>query len=65
MRYLEQVNYVVVGRDPRDVFMSMWNHYSAYTPAMFESMNETPGRVGPPIQPCPATRRRYHRRDAV
>ncbi len=51
--HVEQVKYIVVGRDPRDVFMSLWNHYSAYTPAMFEAMNETPGRVGPPMPPCP------------
>jgi aryl sulfotransferase len=30
--YFPQVKYVVVGRDARDVFMSMWNHHSNYTP---------------------------------
>ena len=53
LRYLDQARYIVVGRDPRDVFMSLWNHYSAYTPAMFEAMNETSGRVGPPMEACP------------
>jgi aryl sulfotransferase len=53
LRYLEQAKYIVVGRDPRDVFMSLWNHYSAYTPSMYEAVNETPGRVGPPLEPCP------------
>lgn len=53
LRFFEQVKYIVVGRDPRDVFMSLWNHYSSYTPAMFEMINDTPGRVGPPLEPCP------------
>lgn len=29
--YFDTATYVVVGRDPRDVFMSMWNHHSGYT----------------------------------
>ena len=47
------VQYIVVGRDPRDVFMSLWNHYSAHTPAFFERVNSVPDRVGPPLPPCP------------
>jgi len=31
----ERVRYVVVGRDSRDVFMSMWNHYRSYTDVMY------------------------------
>src|SRR5215212_11884949 len=45
MRYYPQIKYIVVGRDPRDVFMSLWNHYSKHTPEMFDLMNNTPGRV--------------------
>ena len=45
--------YIVVGRDPRDVFMSFWNHYSSYTPEILTEMNDTPGRVGPALMPCP------------
>src|SRR5262249_54894612 len=44
--YFPQVKYVVVGRDARDVFMSMWNHYSNYIPAVYDNLNNTPGRVG-------------------
>ena len=32
--YFPQVRYIVVVRDPRDVFMSFWNHYSAMTDAL-------------------------------
>jgi aryl sulfotransferase len=29
--YFETAKYIVVGRDVRDVFMSMWNHHMGYT----------------------------------
>lgn len=53
--YFPQVKYIVVGRDVRDVCMSLWNHYSNYTTTMYQLLNETPGRVGPPLPPCPET----------
>lgn len=53
LRYFDQMQYVVVGRDPRDVFMSLWNHYRAYTPEFIAATNETPDRVGPPMPVCP------------
>ncbi len=40
--YFEQVKYIIVARDPRDVFMSLLNHYSNYTDAAYEEFN-TPG----------------------
>lgn len=43
------VNYVVVGRDPRDVFMSLVNHYEQFTDIAYAAFNESPGRVGPPL----------------
>lgn len=50
----QEVKYIVVSRDARDVFMSMWNHYRNLTPLFYERVNEkVPGRVGPPIPPCP------------
>ncbi len=49
----KNTKYIVVGRDPRDVFMSFWNHYSSHTPELFAAVNDTPGRVGPPLMPCP------------
>lgn len=51
--WFPQVKYIVVARDARDVFMSLWNHYSHYTAEQYESLNDTPGRVGPPIPRCP------------
>lgn len=47
--FFEEVQYVMVGRDPRDVFMSLVNHYSNHTPGFFEMVNGAPGRVGDPF----------------
>jgi aryl sulfotransferase len=52
--YFPQVKYIVVGRDARDVFMSLWNHESHFTPEIREVFNTTPGRVGDP-HPTPPT----------
>ncbi len=52
--YYPQVKYIVVGRDPRDVFMSMWNHYSSHKPDFFDFINGLPDRVGAPLPPPPA-----------
>jgi aryl sulfotransferase len=43
----DHVKYIVVGRDPRDVFMSLLNHWGSHTPLAYEMLNDTPGRVGP------------------
>jgi aryl sulfotransferase len=59
--FFPEVKYVVVGRDPRDVFMSLWNHYSSYTQEMFASVNDPEGRVGPPLPPCPENIRDFWR----
>lgn len=49
--YHPQVRYVVVARDARDVFMSLWNHYRSYTPEALTEMNT--GQVGDPLPTCP------------
>ncbi len=51
--YFPQIKYIVVARDARDVGMSLWNHYSNYTPEMYTSLNNAQGRVGPPITQAP------------
>jgi aryl sulfotransferase len=37
--YWGHVKYIYVGRDTRDVFMSLWNHIHAYTPMAREMLN--------------------------
>ncbi len=45
--------YIVVGRDPRDVFVSLWNQYKNYTPEFYNLVNNTPNRVGKELPLCP------------
>lgn len=51
--YFPQVRYIVVGRDARDVAMSLWNHYANFTETAYQISNYTPGLVGEPLPPCP------------
>ena len=46
--FYSQVKYLVVGRDARDVFMSLWNHYAHYTDDFYQRINEAPNLVGQP-----------------
>ncbi len=50
--YFEQVRYVIVGRDPRDVFMSLFNHYHNYTDEAYAQLNGNE-RIGAPLPRCP------------
>lgn len=47
--FFPEANYIVVGRDARDVAMSMWNHYAEFVDAVFEGTNNLPDRVGDPF----------------
>jgi aryl sulfotransferase len=53
--------YLYVGRDGRDVVWSMYNHHASANDAWYEALNDTPGRVGPPIGRPPADVRQYFR----
>jgi aryl sulfotransferase len=44
--FFQEVKYIVVGRDPRDVFMSMWNHYTGFSQEFLDRRNHDPDRVG-------------------
>ncbi len=54
-----QARYVYIGRDGRDVVWSMYNHHANANQAWYDMLNDTPGRVGPPIERPPASIRRY------
>jgi aryl sulfotransferase len=47
--YHPGTRYIVVVRDARDVFMSLWNHLSQMNDAVIEMVNAAPGRVGDPM----------------
>jgi aryl sulfotransferase len=47
--YDESVKYLCVSRDPRDVFMSLLNHWGNHTPEFYSLINSVPGLVGEPF----------------
>ncbi len=49
----KNVRYLCIGRDPRDIFMSLWNFYGNFTPEMIAFTNSVPGRMGEELRPCP------------
>lgn len=56
-----KAKYLYVARDGRDVVWSFHNHHSSANALWYELLNETPGRVGPPIDPPDPDIRRYFR----
>ncbi len=56
-----QAKYIYIGRDARDVVWSMYNHHSKANEAWYDALNNTPGRVGAPIEPPPDDIRQYWR----
>lgn len=47
--YYPDCKYLCVTRDPRDVFMSLLNHWGSHTEEFYPSMNNVPGLVGDPF----------------
>jgi len=56
-----RAKYLYIGRDGRDVVCSLYNHHANANRTWYEALNDTPGRVGPPIGPPPADLRDYWR----
>lgn len=61
LRFSPKVKYLYVGRDGRDVVWSLYNHHANANALWYEALNDTPGRVGPPIDPPPEDIREYWR----
>ncbi len=57
--YSPRAKYLYIGRDARDVVWSMYNHHANANSKWYEALNDTPGRVGPPIEPPPSDIRQY------
>ena len=56
-----KAKYVYIARDGRDVVWSMYNHHANANASWYEALNDTPGRVGPPIERPPGDVRQYWR----
>lgn len=61
LRFSPRAKYLYIGRDGRDVVFSMYNHHANANALWYEALNDTPGRVGPPIEPPPGDVRQYFR----
>lgn len=51
--FFSQLKYIVVGRDARDVFMSIWNFYSDYADGTYDRLNQSWGDASGPFPRCP------------
>jgi aryl sulfotransferase len=56
-----RAKYLYIARDGRDVVWSLYNHHANANDAWYAALNDTPGRVGAPIEPPPADIRQYWR----
>jgi aryl sulfotransferase len=56
-----KAKYLYVGRDGRDIVWSLYNHHANANDAWYRALNDTPGRVGPPIAPPTPDIRQYFR----
>ncbi len=54
-----KAKYIYIGRDARDVVWSLYNHHVNANALWYDALNNTPGRVGPPIDPPTADIHQY------
>jgi aryl sulfotransferase len=59
LRFSPAAKYLYIGRDGRDVVWSLYNHHANANQSWYDALNDTPGRVGPPIERPPTDVRRY------
>ena len=55
-----RARYIYIGRDGRDVVWSMYNHHANANDLWYQALNDSPGRVGPPIERPPQSIRQYY-----
>jgi len=57
--FTPKAKYIYIGRDGRDVVWSFYNHHVNANQTWYAALNDTPGRIGPPIEPPPSDVRQY------
>ena len=55
-----KVKYIYIARDGRDVVWSLHHHHAKANQTWYDALNNTPGRVGPPIERPPEDVRQYY-----
>ncbi len=55
-----RARYIYIGRDGRDVVWSMYNHHANANDLWYQALNDSPGRIGPPIERPPESIRQYY-----
>jgi aryl sulfotransferase len=61
LTFSPKAKYLYVARDGRDSIWSMYNHHANANQHWYDALNNTPGRVGPPIERPPASVHEYYR----
>jgi aryl sulfotransferase len=56
-----KAKYIYIGRDGRDVVWSLYNHHINANQGWYDALNNTPGLVGPPMEPPTGDIRQYWR----
>lgn len=59
LTFSPKARYIYIGRDGRDVLWSLYNHHANANALWYEAINDTPGRVGPPVERADPDIRRY------
>jgi aryl sulfotransferase len=59
--YSLKAKYIYIARDGRDVLWSLYNHHINANQSWYAALNDTPGRVGPPIEQPPSDICQYWR----
>lgn len=58
--YSPKAKYIYVGRDGRDVAWSLHNHHVNANQLWYDLLNDTPGRVGPPVDRPSSSVKQYY-----
>ena len=53
LRFSREARYIYIARDGRDVVWSLYNHHVNANQKWYDALNDSPGRVGSPIQRQP------------
>ena len=57
--YSPRAKYLYIARDGRDVVWSLHHHHANANAELYAAVNDTPGRVGPPLEAATPDVRRY------